>query len=66
MAAASQAAPLPHHVGLRVLDEPGQRWLSALTTKKLQRSARLSVKALADETLERLAGYCAAVNNNEW
>jgi transposase len=62
-----------------------ERWFSALTTKKLQRSAHRSVKALAadirawvetwnedpkpfiwhksaDEILQRLAGYCAAVN----
>jgi transposase len=62
-----------------------ERWFSALTTKKLQRSAHHSVKALAadirgwvqnwnqdpkpfvwhktaDEILDRLAGYCAAVN----
>jgi transposase len=62
-----------------------ERWFSALTTKKLQRSAHRSVKALAkdieawtanwnenpkpfvwhksaDEILERLAGYCSAVN----
>jgi len=62
-----------------------ERWFSALTTKKLQRSAHRSVKALAadieawaanwnenprpfvwhktaEEILERLAGYCTAVN----
>ncbi len=62
-----------------------ERWFSALTTKKLQRSAHRSVKALAkdirnwvenwnedpkpfvwhktaDEILQRLAGYCTAVN----
>jgi len=62
-----------------------ERWFSALTTKKLQRSAHRSVRALAadirtwvqtwndnptpfvwhktaDEILERLAGYCAAIN----
>lgn len=62
-----------------------ERWFSALTTKKLQRSAHASVKALAaditewvetwnenprpfvwhktaDEILERLAGYCTAIN----
>jgi transposase len=62
-----------------------ERWFSALTTKKLQRSAHRSVTALAadirdwvktwnedptpfvwhksaDEILERLAGYCAAIN----
>lgn len=62
-----------------------ERWFSALTTKKLQRSAHRSVKALAadirswvetwnenprpfvwhktaDEILERLAGYCTAIN----
>jgi transposase len=62
-----------------------ERWFSALTTKKLQRSAHTSVKALADdirawvetwnenpkpftwhktadEILQRLAGYCAAIN----
>ena len=62
-----------------------ERWFSALTTKKLQRSAHRSVKALAadinawvetwnenprpfiwhktaDEILDRLAGYCAAIN----
>jgi hypothetical protein len=61
------------------------QWFSALTTKKLQRSAHTSVKALADdirawvetwnenpkpftwhktadEILQRLAGYCAAIN----
>ena len=62
-----------------------ERWFSALTTKKLQRSAHRTVKALAndirawvetwnenprpfvwhksaEEILERLAGYCAAIN----
>ncbi len=62
-----------------------ERWFSALTTKKLQRSAHRSVKALAadirawaqiwnedpkpftwhksaDEILQRLAGYCTAIN----
>jgi transposase len=62
-----------------------ERWFSALTTKKLQRSARRSVKELAsdieawvanwnknptpfvwhntaEQILERIAGYCAAVN----
>jgi len=62
-----------------------ERWFSALTTKKLQRSAHRSVKELAadikawvahwnenptpfvwhksaEEILERLAGYCAAIN----
>ncbi len=62
-----------------------ERWFSALTTKKLQRSAHNSVKELAadieawvatwnenptpfvwhktaDEILDRLAGYCAAIN----
>jgi len=62
-----------------------ERWFSALTTKKLQRSAHASVKALADdirgwvetwnenprpftwhksadEILDRLAGYCRAIN----
>ena len=62
-----------------------ERWFSALTTKKLQRSAHRSVKALAtdirawvetwnenprpftwhksaEEILDRLAGYCAAIN----
>ena len=64
-----------------------ERWFSALTTKKLQRSAHRSVKALAadikawaaswnenpkpfvwhktaEEILERLAGYCGAVNRD--
>ncbi|MCA1699259.1 MAG: IS630 family transposase, partial [Actinobacteria bacterium] len=64
-----------------------ERWFSALTTKKLQRSAHRNVKALAadiqawvdqwndnptpfvwhktaDQILERLAGYCAAVNGD--
>lgn len=64
-----------------------ERWFSALTTKKLQRSAHRSVTALAadirtwvqnwnhdpkpfiwhktaDEILQRLAGYCATVNEN--
>jgi hypothetical protein len=64
---------------------PDERWFSALTTKKLQRSAHTSVKALADdnrawvetwnenpkpfiwhktadEILQCLAGYCAAIN----
>jgi transposase len=63
-----------------------ERWFSALTTKKLQRSAHASVKALAtdiqtwiegwnndpkpfvwhktaDQILDRLAGYCRAINN---
>jgi transposase len=62
-----------------------ERWFSALTTKKLQRSAHRSVQALAadirgwvqtwnedpkpftwhksaDEILQRLAGYCTAIN----
>jgi transposase len=62
-----------------------ERWFSALTTKKLQRSAHRSVKALAtditawvetwnenprpftwhktaEEILDRLAGYCIAIN----
>jgi transposase len=62
-----------------------ERWFSALTTKKLQRSAHRSVKALAadiqtwvdhwnenpipfvwhktaEDILERLASYCAAIN----
>ena len=62
-----------------------ERWFSALTTKKLQRSAHRSVNELAadirawtaawndnptpfvwhktaDQILERLAGYCAAIN----
>ena len=62
-----------------------ERWFSALTTKKLQRSAHRSVKELAadieawaatwnenptpfvwhktaDEILDRLAGYCGAIN----
>jgi len=62
-----------------------ERWFSALTTKKLQRSAHRSVKELAADIkawaapgtrtpsllsgtrppsriLERLAGYCAAIN----
>jgi transposase len=64
-----------------------ERWFSALTTKKLQRSAHRSAKELADDIeawvnkwnenptpfvwhktaeqiLERLAGYCAAINQN--
>jgi len=64
-----------------------ERWFSALTTKKLQRSAHRSVKELAadirtwvdtwndnprpfvwhksaEQILERLAGYCAAVVQN--
>jgi transposase len=63
-----------------------ERWFSALTTKKLQRSAHRTVEALAtdirdwvqtwnenprpfvwhktaEEILERLAGYCTAINN---
>ena len=66
-----------------------ERWFSALTTKKLQRSAHRSVKELAadikawvahwnenptpfvwhksaEEILERLAGYCAAINRGHW
>jgi len=62
-----------------------ERWFSALTTKKLQRSAHRSIKELAadieawaaawnenptpfvwhksaDDILERLAGYCGAIN----
>ena len=62
-----------------------ERWFSALTTKKLQRSAHQSVQALAaditawaaswnenptpfvwhktaEQILERLAGYCTAIN----
>jgi transposase len=64
-----------------------ERWFSALTTQKLQRSAHRSVKELAadidawvanwnqnpspfvwhktaEEILERLAGYCAAINGD--
>jgi transposase len=64
-----------------------ERWFSALTTKKLQRSAHRSVKELADDInnwvqnwnddphpfiwhksaddiLDRLAGYCAAVTTD--
>jgi transposase len=66
-----------------------ERWFSALTTKKLQRSAHDSVNALAadirdwvniwnedpkpfvwhktaDEILDRLGRYCAAVTNTEF
>jgi transposase len=62
-----------------------ERWFSALTTKKLQRSAHCSAKELAvdiqawvdtwnedpkpfvwhktaEQILERLAGYCNAIN----
>jgi hypothetical protein len=58
-----------------------ERWFSALTTKKLKRSAHRNVKDLvalgfhlepeprrfvwtksAEQILERLAGYCAAIN----
>ena len=62
-----------------------ERWFSALTTKKLQRSAHCSAKELAvdiqawvdnwnedpkpfvwhktaEQILERLAGYCSAIN----
>ncbi|MCL6091939.1 MAG: IS630 family transposase [Actinobacteria bacterium] len=65
-----------------------ERWFSALTTKKLQRSAHRSVKELAadirawvevwnqdpkpfvwhktaEQILERLAGYCAAINSGK-
>ena len=65
-----------------------ERWFSALTTKKLQRSAHRSVKELAadikawvevwnqdpkpfvwhktaEQILERLAGYCAAINQGK-
>jgi hypothetical protein len=64
-----------------------ERWFSALTTKKLQRSAHGSVKELAaditawaeqwnenptpfvwhktaEQILERLADYCAAINQD--
>jgi transposase len=64
-----------------------ERWFSALTTKKLQRSAHRDVKELvadirawvehwnedpvpfvwhktAEQILERLAGYCAAINGD--
>jgi hypothetical protein len=64
-----------------------ERWFSALTTKKLQRSAHRNLKELAadihawadnwntdpkpfvwhktiEQILERLAGYCAALNEN--
>jgi hypothetical protein len=64
-----------------------ERWFSALTTKKLQRSAHRTVKDLAadsrswaetwndnpkpftwhksaDDILQRLAGYCTAINQN--
>jgi hypothetical protein len=66
-----------------------ERWFSALTTKKLQRSTHHSVKELAaditnwvqawnkdpkpfvwtktaDEILDRLAGYCSAINGTEY
>ena len=66
-----------------------ERWFSALTTKKLQRSAHDSVNQLAaditawvehwnedpqpfiwtktaDEILDRLARYCAAITNTEY
>jgi len=66
-----------------------ERWFSALTTKKLQRSAHDSVAELAaditawvehwnenptpfvwtktaDEILDRLARYCAAISNTEY
>ena len=66
-----------------------ERWFSALTTKKLQRSAHDSVAALAaditnwvqqwndnptpfiwtktaDEILDKLARYCAAVTTTEY
>lgn len=66
-----------------------ERWFSALTTKKLQRSAHRSVQQLADDInawvdtwndnpkpyvwtktadqiLDRLAGYCAAVTGTEY
>ena len=66
-----------------------ERWFSALTTKKLQRSAHRDVKELAaditawtdawnedpkpfvwtktaDQILERIAGYCAAINDTEY
>ena len=66
-----------------------ERWFSALTTKKLQRSAHDSIEALsadirewaatwnqdpkpfvwhkpADEILERLGRYCAAVTTTEF
>jgi transposase len=65
-----------------------ERWFSALTTKKLQRSAHRNTKDLAadiiawaeewnknpkpfvwhktaEQILERLAGYCAAINEDE-
>jgi hypothetical protein len=65
-----------------------ERWFSALTTKKLQRSAHRNVKELVDDIkawvahwnedpkpvvwhksaeqiLERLAGYCAAINEGK-
>jgi hypothetical protein len=65
-----------------------ERWFSALTTKKLRRSAHRSVKELAadikawtaawnedpkpfvchktaEQILERLAGYCAAINEGD-
>jgi transposase len=64
-----------------------ERWFSALTTKKLQRSAHRTVEDLAadirswaetwndnpkpftwhkstDDILQRLAGYCTAINQN--
>lgn len=64
-----------------------ERWFSALTTKKLKRSAYTSAKALAadiqawvdkwnedptpfvwhktaEQILERLAGYCATINQS--
>jgi hypothetical protein len=64
-----------------------ERWFSALTTKKLQRSAHRNTKDLAndilawaaawntdpkpfvwhktaEQILERLAGYCTAINED--
>ncbi len=88
LAAETPLVPPPLHADLRIVDEPRmERWFSALTTKKLQRSAHRSVKALAadieawaptwnenpkpfvwhktaEEILERLAGYCSAVNHD--
>ena len=86
MVAAPPSIPHAFHPDVRFWMNLVERWFSALTTKKLKRSAHRSAKELADDInawiatwnadpkpfvwhktaeqiLERLAGYCAAINH---
>lgn len=60
MAAAPPPLPPALHPDLRVLDDFVERWFSALTTKKLQRSARRSIKELAAD----IEAWAATWNEN--